>query len=320
MNQVEKFNKRWGKKKADEKVVNETSMKKAKESEDKVDPTPLLKESGLKEAAIVISSEGMELFTNMFSNSVNTAVNKALQDNQDKLIEQVDNVVTARLSEVLEGLIEGMRKSAPEQPQLKASNVTDNQKSLLRELVMKAPTTVIPTEKEAMELYHEGVKELMNTDPKMTIPIEEVKNISTEIFYNQGIELVGVRADRVPQEPSSEKRKPFFQDEEGKKVEVGEDLAPIEREVRAKMATELKESESVNYSRDDAVGVAVEFLRNAKEPQLAAKINKHLSSVGIEPYKNPSTFMNKVMKKEPRVQKAGFGTYTFVETTFKPVL
>uniref|UniRef100_A0AAU8BC05 Repressor Rok winged helix domain-containing protein n=1 Tax=Bacillus phage Adastra TaxID=3143958 RepID=A0AAU8BC05_9CAUD len=318
MNQVEKFNKRWGKMKADEKVVNEASMKKAKESEDKVDPTSLLKESGLKEAAIVISSEGMELFTKMFANSVNTAVDKALADHQDKLIKQVDDVVTTRLGEVLEGLIEGVRKSA--QPQIKASNATEDQKELLREMIKKAPATVVPTDKESMELYHEGVKHLMNTDPKVVVPIEEVKNISTEIFYNQGIELEGVRADRPSQEPPNEKRKPFFQGEEGKKVEVGEDLAPIEREVRAKMATELKESESVNYSRDDAVGVAVEFLRNAKEPQLAAKINKHLSSVGIEPYKNPTTFMNKVMKKEPRVQKAGFGTYTFVETTFKPVI
>ncbi|ACI90963.1 gp2.31 [Bacillus phage SPO1] len=314
MNQVEKFNKRWGIKKTDEKVVNETAMKKAKDNEDKVDPTSLLKQSGLKEAAIVISSEGMDLFSKMFANSVSTAVDKALADHQDKLIEQVDNVVTTRLGEVLEGLIEGMRKSA--QPQIKASNVTEDQKELLREMIKKAPATVVPTDKESMELYHEGVKHLMNTDPKMVVPIEEVKNISTEIFYNQGIELEGVRADRPSQEPSSEKRKPFFPDEEGKKVEVGEDLAPIERKVNAVMATELKKS----YDRDDAVGVAVEFLKNSTEPQLAAKVNKHLESKGIEPYKNPTTFMNKVMKKEPRVQKAGFGTYTFVETTFKPVL
>ena len=315
MNQVEKFNKRWGIKKTDEKVVNETAMKKAKDNEDKVDPTSLLKESGLKEAAIVISSEGMDLFSKMFANSVSTAVDKALADHQDKLIEQVDSVVTTRLGEVLEGLIEGMRKSA--QPQIKASNVTEDQKELLREMVKKAPSVVVPTREEAMQLYHTGdkVKELMDTDPATIVP-EELKNISAEIFRNQGTKLEGARADQVPQEPPSEKRKPFFPDEKDKKVEVGEDLAPKELKVNAKMAEENRKS----YDRDDAVGVAVEFLRRSNEPQLAAKINKHLKTVGIEPYKNPTTFMNKVMKKEPRVQKAGFGTYNYVETNFKPVL
>lgn len=315
MSQVDKFNKRWGIKKTDEKVVNEASMKRDKENEGKVDPMPLLKESGLKEAAIVISSEGMDLFSKMFANSVSTVVDKALTDHQDKLIEQVDNIVTTRLSEVLEGLIAGMRKSA--HPQIKAANVTEDQKEFLREMVKKAPSVVVPTREEAMQLYHTGdkVKELMDTDPATIVP-EELKNISAEIFRNQGIKLEGVRADQVPQEPPSEKRKPFFPDEKDKKVEVGEDLAPKELKVNAKMAEENRKS----YDRDDAVGVAVEFLRQSNEPQLAAKINKHLKTVGIEPYKNPTTFMNKVMKKEPRVQKAGFGTYNYVETNFKPVL
>ncbi|WCS68482.1 hypothetical protein Goe16_00640 [Bacillus phage vB_BsuM-Goe16] len=303
MSQVDKFNKRWGIKKADEKVVNETSMKKSKENEGKVDATPLLKESGLKEAAIVISSEGMDLFSKMFANSVSTVVDKALTDHQDKLIEQVDNIVTTRLGEVLEGLIAGMRKSA--HPQIKASDVTEDQKELLREMIKKAPVTVAPTK--------ESVNELVDTD---TVPTD---NISAEIFRNQDIKFDGVQADQVPQDPPSEKHKPFFPDEE-KKVKVGEDLAPRELKVHAKMATELKENNPTNYDRDDAVGVAVEFLRTSSEPQLAAKVNKHLKTVGIEPYKNPTTFMNKVMKKEPRVQKAGFGTYSYVETNFKPVL
>lgn len=277
MNQVEKFNKRYGKVKADEKVIHEKSMK--EKEKDQVDAQPLMKESGLKEAAMVISHEGMSLFANMFTNSIVSAVEKSVLENQKQVLQNIestiDRVVTSRLTEVLEGLVEGLRK------------------------------------------YEEPSENLMVTMSKLNVTsdeLDELKNVYDK--FMQGNAGTAVPAEDVfgyvtvsSQDTKRDIKQPMPEPKETKLV------------LPKKEPQTSKEKEpNKKLHREDAIEVAIEFIKQQEEPISGAVVNKYLKTVGIEPYKNPTTFMQRVQKKEPRIIKEGFGTYKYVETNFKPVI
>lgn len=277
MNQVEKFNKRYGKVKADEKVIHEKSMK--EKEKDQVDAQPLMKEGGLKEAAMVVSHEGMSLFANMFTNSIVSAVEKSVLENQKQVLQNIestiDRVVTSRLTEVLEGLVEGLRK------------------------------------------YEEPSENLMVTMSKLNVTsdeLDELKNVYDK--FMQGNAGTAVPAEDVfgyvtvsSQDTKRDIKQPMPEPKETKLV------------LPKKEPQTSKEKEpNKKLHREDAIEVAIEFIKQQEEPISGAVVNKYLKTVGIEPYKNPTTFMQRVQKKEPRIIKEGFGTYKYVETNFKPVI
>ena len=121
--QVDKFHQKWYKHQEDTRAIIEGQMRKEKEKEAKwygnVEGVEELMEKGnIKEAAVVFSHEGMQLFTKSFSNYIESKVeetlNKGIADLTNKIEEHIAKSVERKLAEMLEGIAEGIKQFANE--------------------------------------------------------------------------------------------------------------------------------------------------------------------------------------------------------------
>lgn len=103
--QVDKFNRKYGKDYLDEKAIKENNIEKSREALPGLED--LKKQGSIKEAAVVFSQEGMKLFSTLFANTIESAIEKKLQD-VDK---RVESSIEKKMIEMLEGMTEGMQSA-----------------------------------------------------------------------------------------------------------------------------------------------------------------------------------------------------------------
>ena len=117
--QVEKFNAKLSKKKADEVAVNSRVYQEQQAEYKKYGAEgveELMGKGNIKEAAVVFSREGMNAFAHMFGNSVESAVINVLDKRMDDITKGMESrleaIIEAKMLEMLEGMTEGMKQMA----------------------------------------------------------------------------------------------------------------------------------------------------------------------------------------------------------------
>lgn len=336
--QLEKFQARESKRLADERAINEAKARKAR-SADELNNVEEFKEKGnIKEAAAVISYEGLQMFSKMFTNSIEESVDNAISSRVDVLINaiesRVDAILTARLTEVLEGVSEGISKFsdtavtqlveskiAKHPAMTDLSNLVDFKKPdpILFDTEEDEPTQDIPKNRnfqkakiaipDELEVPEHGKLLFEEVDP-------ETRRQLLEKFVGDAFEP----DEDEPEEP--EYRTPDYSKNPVELDNNGEEVLKVEvpaQEVKTEPFT--GEVKLLGLSKDEVLEVAPMVAAFMKENGLTKPVqvaNYLLEFEGLK-VKNPTALFQQISRHYPNIQKVGYGVYEYEEKTFKPV-
>lgn len=156
--QVDKFYKKWNKDQSDMHILHQQELERQKAMKEEPSMIPgekeLSAEGNIKEAAMVLSHEGMNVFSQIFANSVETAISKALPQILERTIDR-------KVTEILEGAVEGMRLFATQMSNPIVQQIEDQVERKLS--LIKFP------------IVQEPAQEVETVDPIIEEPKEDIK-------------------------------------------------------------------------------------------------------------------------------------------------
>jgi hypothetical protein len=284
--QIEKFYQKWYKQQEDTRAIIEGQMRKEKETKwygDVEGVEELMEKGNIKEAAVVFSREGMEVFTKLFSNYIERRVeetlNKGINDLKNKIEEHIEKSVEKKLVEMLEGITEGIKQFANEN--------TEMSQPIIRNIKIFDPTTV--EIKNNIDLSNMTISNgTTKPEEKTTEQIaEEVTTATKEV-------ATAVEAPTV-EKPVKKSDKPV--ENEGIRI-LG-----------------LKDAEEV-------LPLVVNIMKSHGGPMRLTDINNKLIELHNMKFTSSgcTSFINKLIKLDYNIEKVGYGLYEYREKNFKPTL
>lgn len=280
--QVDKFYQKWYKHREDTRAIIEGQMRKEKEAKwygDVEGVEELMEKGNIKEAAVVFSHEGMKLFTELFSNSIENkveeALNKGIIDLQNKMEELIEKSVEKKLVEMLEGITEGIKQFANknlniqlpvQKPDIPADPLTgEDTKADLTHLTLE---NYSKDDMETLEQLAPSVEPIIVEGPVAKITVEKSAEKADKLSTEEGIRLLG-----------------------------------------------LKDAKEV-------LPLVVEILKSNNGPMRLSEISQKLQelhNMKLTP-SGCTSFMQKLIKLDYNIEKAGYGLYEYREKNFKPTL
>lgn len=109
--QIEKFNARLAKARKDEEAVYEDKLSSSLDDTlEMLNEDKLKKQGNIEEAAAVVSYEGLQMFANIFTNSMEASVEKAMSTKMQEIESMFEAKLEEKFSEALRGVSTGMKQ------------------------------------------------------------------------------------------------------------------------------------------------------------------------------------------------------------------
>lgn len=339
--QVDKFNSRYAKDINDINAIKSDSLKQEKEEIKHVEE--LKKQGNIKEAAMVVSYEGLKAFSKMFTNTISQEVNSSIQAKMTSLEESIDKMLEDKITQVLSGLSEGIEKFNTEVTTVETSKVIDFPIALTfteePEEPVKAPYKTDKV-KERVAKHKKAKEDKINSEETLDVPLhgkllleeinEETRKKLLEKVVQPAIQLddeavleVVAGEYRTPdytkepeliEEPITDK-KPVPAYKVADKFE-GIELPPVKTE---KFVGEPVFYKTTAEELDKLVPMSLAYMKDRAEPiKLGDLVSYLLEYEGVK-LLNGTHLMKHITKSTYHVEKVGYGQYEYEEKTFKSI-
>lgn len=324
MSQVEKFNAKYTRDKNDERAVMEDKLSRSQTTSSTVyeeSTEELKKEGSIKEAAAVFTHEGLGTFATMFSNSVESMLNKTLQSKLDAMADKIANDMESKILEILDGVTEGMKRYTETQAG-EPFPISDEQ--LLKTIeVLETKPEVIPFKLKESTL--DKIDLLSEVPPEVISKVKQVSKEEEELLesYRRIREESEKKAkekakEKKEKKPKPEPKKRQYKPRDESNKPVARELTSISWETEEKLER-LPQYRRLGSTRED-IAIAEKYIiplfKTNPGVDIASKqIVEYLNdyNIGIP---NSTNVMQRIVSNNPFVEKSGFGLYKYEEKTF----